>query len=88
MSSSSGSVAGRTTSESSPQVIAVAAAPQAPQIEETPGTIVTGKPFAQADEEMHERAVEERIAFAEQRDVAACGQMRCDRRRARLIEMG
>ena len=58
MSSSSGSVAGRTTSESSPQVIGAAAAPQAPQMMDTPGTIGDRETLAQADEEMHERAVE------------------------------
>ena len=41
MSSPSGSVAGSTTSASSPQVIGAPATPQAPQMLETPGTIVT-----------------------------------------------
>ena len=41
---------------------------------------------AQPDEQMHERAVEHRIAFAQQRDVAAGFEMRGDCDRPFLVE--
>ena len=69
-----------TDSTSSPQVIGIAAAPQEPPMPVTPGHDRGREARLQPHEQMHERAVEQRIALAQQRDVAArsrrCAAMR------------
>ena len=65
---SSGKVPGRMVSTSSPQVIGCAAEAQHPDMPVTPGVTEMLKLALQALENMHEGAIEHRIALANQRD--------------------
>jgi hypothetical protein len=67
--SASGMVPGSTVSTSSPQVIGMSVTVQAADMPVIAGTTRTGHVVAEPGVEVHEGAVEERVALAEHHDV-------------------
>ena len=87
-SSASESVAGSTASTSSRRTSGRPLAAAQAVSEVTPGTIVRGKALRQPVVQIDERAVEERVALAEHRHVAAGGKMRGDLLRGAVVDLG